>query len=312
MQRNTLAPSSKLKTRHGDDSEHAANYDGNGEPKSSRRRSRSRRKRKAPYKVKSTSEIGAFFSVLKGIFIIMLLAGGFYWAASREYSNPFPNRADASGSSTAAVTVNASQSTNTTTTAATIQPAPTTEQSTNQDATAAIATVSDTTEATTAVAIESSDTTTAPDQTAAAAEPEDQDIRIAKVDTTIQTTTVNTAASTESSTQATTETNTQVNTEADSEISTQEANVATSAVSTASVENETAQPVDTPIPDASHTVKTYRATMFSDLKSVDAIETPVEHGAAVTILERAGEWVKIKVENDGEIGYIHITQLSGG
>jgi len=283
MQRNTLAHSSKLKSRL--DGEDAASPESTSGHRSPRRRSRSRRRRKAPYKVQTQTELGAFFSVIKGILTIMLLAGGFYWAAAREYTVPAPEIADTASSSTAVATVNASPevsaSPDTATAVSDIQPEPETAQ-TNTEIVTTQVTPTDTTVI----------PNTAEVETVLANESADQDIRIAKIDTTIQTTTQNTSENITS--------NTEINA------------VATAAVSAATAENNTAPSMDTPISDARYTVKTYRATMFSNLSSVDATETPVEHGASVAVLERKGEWVKIKVENDGGIGYIHITQLSRG
>jgi len=75
-------------------------------------------------------------------------------------------------------------------------------------------------------------------------------------------------------------------------------------------ETPTTNTVEASSTDVQYTVKAYRATMFSDLNSADATETPVDRGAVVKALERSGDWVKIEIEDGGKIGYMHITHLS--
>lgn len=58
-----------------------------------------------------------------------------------------------------------------------------------------------------------------------------------------------------------------------------------------------------------HFVKTYRATIFSNL-SAQATESRVAHGSEVKALERVNDWVKVEVTASGLNGYIHISHLS--
>ncbi len=72
---------------------------------------------------------------------------------------------------------------------------------------------------------------------------------------------------------------------------------------------DTTQPETTDNNVNGNFIKAYKASVFSSL-AADATETPVQHGAAVIVLERTGDWVKIEIPDSGIAGFIHVTHLS--
>ncbi len=92
-------------------------------------------------------------------------------------------------------------------------------------------------------------------------------------------------------------------------LETQDTNTATIDNRPAALQPDTTQPETTDNNANGNFIKAYKASVFSSL-AADATETPVQHGAAVIVLERSGDWVKIEVPNSGIAGFIHVTHLS--
>lgn len=112
---------------------------------------------------------------------------------------------------------------------------------------------------------------------------------------------------------ATTRTNQENPTPVDSgKRATQDTNTATIDDPTEALQTDNPQPETAENTDNNanrNFIKAYKASVFSSL-AADATETPVQHGTAVIVLERTGDWVKIEVTDTGITGFIHITHLS--
>ena len=82
----------------------------------------------------------------------------------------------------------------------------------------------------------------------------------------------------------------------------------------AAEETANTQTIEQELPPSSSkkllSVQTYRATLFSHLTSADAIETPIQHGTEVEVLEKKGEWLNVQIKATGITGYIHQSQVN--
>ena len=327
---NSTAPNSRLKVRtrsydkagetNGDAGTSSTGPNANRNNNTRRRRKIKRSSKRTP----GTRASHAFYSLLKAVFIIALLTLGISQGARQPFNSMIEKVAAFFEPKTTVVSAPTGQSD--AIAATEVEPAVTPVATNDQPAasveteTGTVNPVTDEPASVEPAPVESapvepvlelpvsegavSTVTPEPDGTAAdntetvveTAAPLSDEIRIPKIDNAaLESTTIATAAETA--------------------IDTLQADTLTAEPAPAEI--PAAQTLETPAPGASvaggsYTVKAYRATMFSDLSAPDAVETRVEHGAAVTVLERSGDWVKIEVDGSGRTGYIHITQLSGG
>ena len=315
---NPNAQNSKLNVRSGG-SENAGNR--SDVPRSSQT-SKSRRRRKS-YRSSNfkiyTGETTTLFSLLKGLFIIALLTLGFYQSAKLPFVLPFDKVAEFFEPKTTRATVNTRQSEIPATgkVASTNPPAPAAKlETTNDNPKDAVTTVSESNDIASdepvTIDLESGDldSNTAksetenpvPENTDAkleTVESETDEIRIAKLD-------IDQSSSSDADISLKTNETSNITDPQPEQTTSPEIPVTQETETPAATSNEASTE------NAEYTVKAYKAIMFSDLTSADATETPVSHGATVKLLERSGNWAKIKIESSGETGYIHFTQLSEG
>jgi len=237
-----------------------------------------------------------FYSLLKGIVLIALLFVGAYHSPNLASVFPFKKITEFFTPKTTGVSINQSDSSSTGNVASTKNAAPiaipeSTTEKTLDNVTPATQSNRSEPEDPQSIPKPEEPGTAGSETSTESKVSETDEIRIDKIDTN-QSASSDEPAATEINSAADTKT-----TAIDSAVTN-----ATEIPQTKTSETSTANP--------NYTVRTYKAKMFSDPNSADAIETPVSRGAEVMVLDRSGDWVKIEIKSSGETGYIHITQLS--